>query len=108
MEQRSGLLVVAGDDGHFPLLLRCRGRRPRVRPLDHHHGKLRVSISSHSPVAILHLRVFSVSPYVPCQVIFPLLLPLRSELGSVFGCSLFICFAHMHGIILFVSLRDCD
>ena len=34
---RPGLAVVAGDHGHLPLLLHRRRRRPRVRPLDHHH-----------------------------------------------------------------------
>ena len=34
---RRGLAVVAGDHGHLPLLLHRRRRRPRVRPLDHHH-----------------------------------------------------------------------
>ena len=60
MEQRPGLLLVAGDDGHFPLLLCCRGRRPRVRPLDNHHCKCKslyflfshCDLNFSSPIAI--------------------------------------------------------
>lgn len=82
MEQRPGLLVVAGDDGHFPLLLCCRGRRPRVRPLDNHHCKCK------------SLYFF----FSHCDLNFSSPIVIWTWLH--FGCSLFnCCFAHLDGII---------